>query len=249
MNLQPLYDELTDLYASAAGVLGCYVSGSASYGGMTPESDLDFYVLTDEYQGLAERIHGVRRVEVRWRSYDALSLDIAGGGPSIYQLLDATPILDHGGKVAELISDARERFDSFSHSSATVKEIHFRVGEARMKLRSAIRKGDQPLQAYLCAVCTELMLDALFVMVDKPLAKGTTAWRWFHQLPGLREEGRAHIKELIQRPLQERAAGMEAMLDQLHGTLTSKMKQLNQKPVGPFNRDQAAENVSGNPPQ
>lgn len=224
MNLQPLYDELIDLYASASGVLGCYVSGSASYGGMTPESDVDFYILTDEYSGFVERIHGARRVEVRWRSFDDLSLDIAGGGPSIYQLLDATPVRDPDGKLAELISDARERFDAFSHSSATVKEIHFRVGEARMKLRSAIRKGDLPLQAYLCALSVELIMDALFVMVDKPLAKGTTAWRWFHQLPGLSEEGRAHIIELIQRPLHERAAGLEAMLDQLHGTLTAKWK-------------------------
>ena len=33
MNLDALFNEIVDLYATDAGVMGCYVSGSASYGG------------------------------------------------------------------------------------------------------------------------------------------------------------------------------------------------------------------------
>ncbi|TVQ66363.1 MAG: hypothetical protein EA360_05875 [Balneolaceae bacterium] len=236
MKLQALYNELMDLYAADPDVLGCYVSGSASYGGMTPESDVDFYILTSEYHGFLERIHGVRRVEVRWRTLDEISLDIAAGGPYVYQLMDATPVRDPEGKVAELITDARERFNSFRHTASTVKDIHYRVGEARMKLRSAIRKADQPLQAYLCAVYTELLMEALFVMVDKPLARGTTAWRWFHRLPGLNAEGKDQLKELFQKPLTERAVKMESTLDQLHGSLTAKMKQQKSVTVNPLRK-------------
>lgn len=224
MNLQPLYNELIDLYATDAGVLGCYVSGSASYGGMTDESDVDFYVLTTDYHGFLERIHGVRRVEIRWRTFDEISLDISRGGPFVYQLMDANPVVDAGGRVEELIADARDRFATFSHSVGAVKEVHFRVGEARLKLRSAIRKGDAALQAYLCAVYTELLLDAVFVMLDKPLAKGTTAWRWLHKLPGLTPEGLAHLTSMLARPLDERAPMMEGYLNQLHGTLTARLK-------------------------
>ncbi|KPP94686.1 MAG: hypothetical protein HLUCCA01_08500 [Bacteroidetes bacterium HLUCCA01] len=224
MNLDALFNEIVDLYATDAGVMGCYVSGSASYGGMTDESDVDFYVLTSDYHGFLERIHGARRVEVRWRTYDEITLDISRGGPYVYQLMDATPVRDPAGTVDELITDARERFASFSHSAATIKDVHFRVGEARMKLRSAIRTENTGLQAYLCGIYTELLLDAVFVMVNKPVARGTTAWRWLHQLPGLTPEGLAHLTELFQRPLDDRAPMMEAYLNQLHGALTAKLK-------------------------
>ena len=125
------------------------------------------------------------------------ALDISRGGPYVYQLMDATPVRDPAGTVDELITDARERFASFSHSAATIKDMHFRVGEARMKLRSAIRTENTGLQAYLCGIYTELLLDAVFVMVNKPVARGTTAWRWLHQLPGLTPEGLAHLTELF----------------------------------------------------
>lgn len=222
--LENLYNELVDLYASDAGVLGCYVSGSASYGGMTDESDVDFYVLTSDYHGFLERIHGARRVEIRWRTVDEISLDISQGGPFVYQLMDATPVRDPAGKVQELIDDARERFENFSHAAASIKDVHFRVGEARMKLRSAIRAEDKPKQAYLCAIYAALLLEAVFVMLDKPIATGTTAWRWLYKLPGLTSEGLAHTLEMLQLPLEERAPVMESYLNQLHGSLTARMK-------------------------
>jgi predicted nucleotidyltransferase len=225
MKMDALFNEIVDLYATDAGVMGCYVSGSASYGGMTEESDVDFYVLTSDYHGFLERIHGARRVEIRWRTFDEISLDISRGGPFVYQLMDATPVRDPAGKVEELITDAQERFASFTHSAATIKDVHFRVGEARMKLRSAIRQQDVAKQAYLCAIYIELLLDAVFVMLDKPLAKGTTAWRWLHKLPGLTSEGLAHLTELLYRPIDERAPMLEAYLNQLHGSLTAKLKQ------------------------
>ncbi|MCH8523398.1 MAG: nucleotidyltransferase domain-containing protein [Balneolales bacterium] len=223
-NFENLYNEIIDLYASDVGVLGCYVSGSASYGGMTDESDVDFYVLTTDYHGFLERIHGARRVEIRWRTYDEISLDISRGGPFIYQLMDAAPVRDPAGNVQELMAEARERYEGFSHSVTTIKDVHFRIGEARMKLRSAIRSEDKPKQAYLCAIYTTLLLEALFVMLDKPVATGTTAWRWLHKLPGLTSEGLTHTTHMLQLPLEERAPMMEAYLNQLHGSLTAKLK-------------------------
>ena len=219
-----LFNELNDLYAADAGSLGSYVSGSASYGGMTDESDVDFYVLTSDYHGFLERIHGARRVEVRWRTFDEISLDISRGGPFIYQLMDATILRDPDNKVSELIDDAHARYADFASSQSAVKEVHFQVGEARMKLRSARRSGDGALQAYLCSIYTELVLKAMFVMMDKPVATGTTAWRWIRKTDGVSSQGVGQLEKMLQLPVSEKSAAFDGMLDQLHGVLTAKMK-------------------------
>lgn len=221
MSLDALFQELNDLYASGDGVLGTYVSGSAAYGGMHDYSDVDFYVLTKSHHRMTERILGATKVEVRWRTRTEIELDIAQGGMFIYQLMDAKPLHDPNGDVAELIQESYERFENYNPSSEVLKSLQFRLGEAKNKLLAAISAGDGNKMGYLSGVYSSLMLEAIFVLAGKPIAPPTVAWRWLDKLPGLSPQGIEQIRQLFSLPAEEKAAAMARQFDQFFGLTVS----------------------------
>lgn len=224
MSLDGLIAELNDLYASGEGVWGTYLSGSASYGGMTEYSDVDFYVLTRDHHGMTERLIGSRKVEIRWRTEDEISLDIAKGGYFIYQMMDAQISRDPHGRIGELITDAKERFETFIPPVETYKSLQLRLAEAKNKLVSASRYGDEATQGYLSGIYSPLLLETIFTIVSKPVAPPTVAWRWLDKLPGLNTEGVRQIKMIFGKPLQERIQFMIQQCDDFHGVVTRRLK-------------------------
>lgn len=224
MSLDGLIAELNDLYANGEGVRGTYLSGSASYGGMTEYSDVDFYVLTRDHHGMTERLIGSRKVEIRWRTEDEISLDIAKGGFFIYQMMDAQVSRDPHGSIGALITDAKERFETFIPPAETYKSLQLRLAEAKNKLVSATRYGDEATQGYLFGIYSPLLLETIFTIVSKPVAPPTVAWRWLDKLPGLNSEGVKQIKMIFGMPLQERIQFMIQQLDDFHGVVTRRLK-------------------------
>lgn len=222
MSLDGLFQELNDLYASGDGVLGTYVSGSASYGGMHDYSDVDYYVLTKSNHGMTERILGATKVEVRWRTRTEIELDIAQGGMFIYQLMDAKPLVDPSGAVAELIEESHERFENFKPSGEIFKSLQFRLGEAKNKLLAAISEGDEAKMGYLSGVYSPLLLETIFVLAGKPPAPATVAWRWLDKLPGLNSQGVEQIRKVFSLPAGEKAAAMARQFDQFFGLTASR---------------------------
>lgn len=222
MSLDALFQELNDLYASGDGVLGTYVSGSAAYGGMHDYSDVDYYVLTKSHHGMSERILGATKVEVRWLTRTEIELDIARGGMFIYQFMDAKPLVDPDGAVAELIEESRERFEHYKPSTEVLKSLQFRLGEAKNKLLAAISAGDEAKMGYLSGVYSPLLMETIFVLAGKPAAPATVAWRWLDRLPGLNPQGVAQIRNLFSLPVPDKAAAMARQFDQFFGLTISK---------------------------
>lgn len=214
--------ELDSLYASGEGVLGTYISGSASYGGMTEYSDVDYYVLTRDHHAMTERILGSTKVEIRWRTENEISLDIARGGPFIYQMMDATVCTDPRDVISTLQHDARERYEAFKTSPETYKDLLFRLGEARNKLISALSSNDEPKMGFLSAIYATLMFDSIFALVDKPLAPPSVGWRWLPKLPGLQQSGIEKIQELFTLPLHQRVRRMAELFGEMHGQIARK---------------------------
>ncbi len=224
MSLDGLIAELNDLYAGGEGVWGTYLSGSAAYGGMTDYSDVDYYVLTRDHHGQSERIIGSRKVEIRWRTEDEISLDIAKGGPFIYQLMDAEISRDPHARIMELKSDARERFEMFIPSVDVYKSLQSRLGEARNKLISASKYGTPEKQGYLTSIYGSLLLDAIFTVVSKPVAPPAVAWRWLDLLPGLNSEGVDRFKAIFAMDTSERLGSMVQYFDEFHGIISHRLK-------------------------
>jgi predicted nucleotidyltransferase len=223
MSLDGLFQELNDLYASGDGVLGTYISGSASYGGMTAYSDVDFYVLTKSHHAMFERILGSTKVEVRWRTRAEIELDIAQGGPFVYQMMDATAKADPQGVVAELIEEAKDRFDGYRPSKEVYKSLQFRLGEAKNKLSAALESEDMNRMGYLSGVYSPLLMEAIFILAGKPAAPATVAWRWLDRLPGLNPQGVSQIRNLFALTEPEKAAAMARQFDQFYGVVSRKV--------------------------
>jgi predicted nucleotidyltransferase len=224
MSLDGLFAELNDLYANTEGVLGTYVSGSASYGGMTEYSDVDFYVLTKDYHGFSDKIVGIKKVEIRWRNEDEIRLDIEQGGKFIYQMMDSTALNDPLGKVDALKNDALERFNEYKTPKSRFKELQFTLGEARNKVLSATKYDTPEKQAYLCSIYTNLLMEAIFAISDKPAAPPAVAWRWIRKLEGLSESGVRQFEEMLVKPVADRVYLTEKYLENLHGVVTSKLR-------------------------
>jgi hypothetical protein len=222
--LKPLFDELTDLYARGQGVLGCYVSGNVTDGVFSSGDGIEFYVITDGYQGFLERIHGARRVEIHWRPEQELRSEVRAGGTAIYALMEAVVVIDPHGQIQDLMEMAKQTYASFRPSISVLRDIHYRVGDARLKLLSARKSGDVPLQAYLSATCTGLLFEAMFLVAGKPPVHGLLAWRWIRKTEGIAAEGVAQIENVLQMEVLARAQAFDALLYHLHGVLTSKMK-------------------------
>lgn len=225
MSLDGLFAELNDLYAHSDGVLGTYVSGSASYGGMTEFSDVDYYVLTKDYHGFSDKIVGIKKVEIRWRTEDEIRLDIEQGGKFIYQLMDSTALSDPLSKIEALKKDAVERFNDYKTPKSRFKELQFLLGEAKNKVASAIRYGSPEKQAYLSSVYISLLMEAIFAISDKPAAPPTVAWRWIHKLKGVSADGIRQFEGILIKPVSERAYLTEKYLDNLHGAVTARLRQ------------------------
>jgi predicted nucleotidyltransferase len=224
MSLDGLFAELNDLYANSEGVLGTYVSGSASYGGMTEFSDVDYYVLTKDYHGFSDKIVGIKKVEIRWRTEAEIQLDLEQGGKFIYQMMDATVLVDPNGKVEALKMDALERFNDYKTPKSRFKELQFLLGEARNKVVSAAKYDTPEKQAYLCSIYTNLLMEAIFAISDKPAAPPTVAWRWIRKLDGLSESGIRQFEEMLVKPVAERVFMTEKFLENLHGVVTAKLR-------------------------
>jgi hypothetical protein len=212
------------LYARGEGVLGCYVSGSAARGETSLETDIDFFVVTDGYRGYLERIHGARRVEIRWQSITEMESAIQKGEPIIYQLLDAQVIQDLSGKIQQLKDLAREQYTNYRVSISVLRDVHHRVGEARLKLLAARKSGDIPFMSYLCSIYTELLFEAMFIVAGKPPAFGSTAWHWIRRTEGIAEQGVRQIEEVLQMDVAGLAQAYDAFLNHLHEVLTARIK-------------------------
>lgn len=224
MSLDGLIAELNDLYASGEGVHGTYLSGSASYGGMTEYSDVDFYVLTRDHHGTTDRIIGIQKVEIRWRTEDEILVDIARGGPFIYQMMDATISSDPKGKIAELIVEAQERFETYQPSKELLRELQFKLGEARNKLVGAIKYQSVEKQGYLASIYSALLMEAIFTLSSKPIAPAAVAWRWLRKLPGLNSSGVDHIEQIFGKPTDEKIRLLEKQFAEFHGVVTARLK-------------------------
>lgn len=224
MSLDGLFAELNELYASSEGVYGTYVSGSASYGGMTEFSDVDFYVLTKDYHGFTDKIVGIKKVEIRWRTENEILLDIEQGGAFIYQMMDATPLVDHQNKIAELKESATDRFGTYRTPKSKFKDLQFQLGEAKNKVASALRYGSVEKQAYFCSIYLNLLMEAIFAISEKPVAPPAVAWRWVRKLPGISEAGIKQMEAMIAKPAEQRAHLMEQYLDNLYGIVTGKLR-------------------------
>ncbi|HAC15559.1 MAG TPA: hypothetical protein DCE78_06395 [Bacteroidetes bacterium] len=224
MSLDGLIAELNDLYATGEGVYGTYLSGSAAYGGMTEYSDVDFYVLTRDHHGTTERIMGIQKVEIRWRTEDEILVDIARGGPFIYQMMDAKISIDPNGKIAELKIEAQERFETFQPSKELLRDLQFRLGEARNKLIGAIKYQSIEKQGYLASVYSGLLMEAIFTLTSKPVAPPAVAWRWLRKLPGLNESGVEQFEKLFGKPTEEKIRLMERHFEEFHGAVTARLR-------------------------
>lgn len=231
--MDALFAELNDLYASGGGVLGTYVSGSAARGSsaMTRWSDVDFYVLTEDYHGFLERIHGATKVEVRWRTEAEIELDLARSGFFIYQLLEARVLRDPDNRVQALIDDANERFRVYKTPPAVYRDLQFRLGEARNKVMSAAMvpptcRADSCLNkaAYLSAVYAPLLLEAVFALCNKPVAPPVVAWRWLDALEDMSDDGRKQLRDMMSAPLRERIDFTASQLGNLHGAVTARLR-------------------------
>jgi len=219
-----LFAELTDLYARGEGVLGCYVSGSAARGEGSELGDVDFFVVTDAYKGYLERIHGARRVEIRWQIKSEMESALRKGEPMVYQLLDAVIVQDHAGQIQELKNLAQAQYIGYRVSASLLRDVHQRVGEARLKLLVARKAANLPLMAYLCSIHTSLLFEAMFVVAGKPPAFASTAWHWIRNTEGIAEQGVRQIENVLQMDVPTRAQAFDAFFNHLHGVLTAKMK-------------------------
>jgi len=231
--MDALFAELNDLYASGAGVLGTYVSGSAAKGpdAMTRWSDVDFYVLTEDYHGFLERIHGATKVEIRWRTESEIELDLARNGFFIYQLMEARPLRDSDGRVRALIDDATARFQNYKTPPTVYRDLQFRLAEARNKILSAATipptcRADTCLNkaAYLSSVYVPLLMEGVYAICNKPAAPPAVAWRWLDQLGDLSEAGRNQLRDMMSAPLRERIEMTQQHLNNLHGAVTARLR-------------------------
>jgi hypothetical protein len=136
MSTSALINELRDLYASGEGVLGTFTLPEK---GVLP---LRFYVVTSDYKGFLEQIHGVRKVEVHWVPQADYETAIAAAGPEIYVLMEAEIVDDATGEVSALKQDAQERFETYKPSISTLKDLQQRIGVARLELRNAFENAE-----------------------------------------------------------------------------------------------------------
>lgn len=136
MSTSALINELRDLYASGEGVLGTFTLPEK---GVLP---LRFYVVTSDYKGFLEQIHGVRKVEVHWVPQADYETAIAAAGPEIYVLMEAEIVDDATGEVSALKQDAQERFEAYKPSISTLKDLQHRIGVARLELRNAFENAE-----------------------------------------------------------------------------------------------------------
>jgi hypothetical protein len=236
MSTPALINELRDLYASGEGVLGTFALPEK---GVLP---LRFYVVTSDYKGFLEQIHGVRKVEVHWVPRADYETAIAVAGPEIYVLMECEIVDDATGEVSALKDDAQKRFEAYKPSVSTLKDLQHRVGVARLELRNAFENaeaatddvselGEEPKDltstgeiGYICAIYTPLLMQALFAVSGKPAPLAESALVWLNKLPAINTSALEQIYKMFASDAPAKAVLFEQYLDQLHGAITQRIR-------------------------
>ena len=179
-------------------VRGVLLTGSRARGDALPGSDIDLLVLVaspPEKTLVSETING-RLVERHFRSFEGARARLSEHPMELYSYLDGHILYDPDGALAELVGEARVRFDAYRVPEGEKRAVFYWLRSVRLKLEAAVTAGDTLKMGYYAATNSWKVLGGLWAVNDKPVPPAGAVW--------------AHLPDLSRRP-----EGLEAALERL----------------------------------